>query len=760
MKKVGMFIVVVCMLTGIFWGHLDIRVFAAETLKITRDQFEFRDEPRVADETLLGTLRIGTPVEWTGETSGGWFRVTAPNGQTGWVHESGLSKPTTRVQPTPKPASQTSRTISAPASSSQPQLQATVRELQQRNKQYQATLEEKNKRIAQLTEDIEELEAKLTDVAQMIDDQEQLYKVDQIKTTELQNELAALQETIKQKDEELLATELERNNLTNKIIELQTQTSTETGQERFWLYAISLPLNLIGLFVLGFWGIRHIRQKKSEEALLEASIRERQESEVVQKEPEEPEEEEIIIPPVPSAQKEAAKEHLLESDLEELDVVMAASSGAESVSEPEESTETEEALVDEDVVIDLADVLPTNEESSLKATIQGKEEIEILTDDLEVEELAGITSEEIVEMETAEELQHIDETPVIQEPEEQEAIEIFPEEAESIATGQEEFDHIVVIENHKTQEELHEDIEQEPAPEIEPEEIEKIPDDDMEALLENTPEMLQDTSIEELLEEGELEEEELSTAEESENLPEPEVAEEVEIEGERFEMLLERNTQIIEPEEEEAFEETLYYQETDIEEEEIPQSTLKEEVYARKIGDLEKVTTFDDIAVSSAPEESFEAVDEELKVSFEPEKEDTISDEETVKTVSEEQETEEEMLLDSLPSFLEPTPVLIEPEYEPEESSFVLTGQGPETETSAAEPSKEPRYDIELVDAGKSPEHIIHILSKIEGLTKSPRELVEQTPCIIARGAKETDAKNFQVVMKKFGSDVRLIKKT
>ena len=84
------------------------QTYGQETLKITQDQFEFRDEPRVAEETLLGTLRLGTSVVWTGKTSGSWFEVKAPNGQIGWVHESGLSRPTTRPQPA---APQTSRSV-------------------------------------------------------------------------------------------------------------------------------------------------------------------------------------------------------------------------------------------------------------------------------------------------------------------------------------------------------------------------------------------------------------------------------------------------------------------------------------------------------------------------------------------------------------------------------------------------------------------------------------------------------------------------
>jgi hypothetical protein len=108
-----------------------------------------------------------------------------------------------------------------------------------------------------------------------------------------------------------------------------------------------------------------------------------------------------------------------------------------------------------------------------------------------------------------------------------------------------------------------------------------------------------------------------------------------------------------------------------------------------------------------------------------------------------------------MPSFLEPTPILIEPEYEPEERLL----EQETVDAASDERSKEPRYDIELVDAGKNSRHIIHILSKVEGLTRAPQELVEHTPCIIAYGARETDAKNFQVVMQKIRVRVRLIPK-
>ncbi|GAK58435.1 pilus assembly protein FimV [Candidatus Vecturithrix granuli] len=734
MKKMCVSLVVFCLLTVIFCLQPYEQTCSAETLKVIQDQFEFRDEPRVADETILGTLRLGTPVEWTGEASGDWLRVKAPNGQMGWVHSSGLSKPTTPVQPIPTPRSQTSRSISAPAASDQTKLETTIRKLEQTNKQYQGTLAEKDRRIAELTKDIEALEAKLTDVAQMIDDQGQLHKVDQIKATELQNEIVALQDAIKKKDEALLTEKVERTKLSNHLNELQIRSGIQSSQERFWLYAISLPLNLLAFLVIGLWGIRRLRRQKPEDAMLESLISEREDTETmmsaqkqeVQEEPEST---------LPSQQEKVGKQGV-EKELEELDIVMAASSKAESSVKLEPEATTEEPVRDEEVVIDLADVLPTDQGIFLMS--EKEEEIEIVITDLEPEEPEAILSEQaIATIEEKRQSERQDETFEFEEP--ASAVEIFPQEIADESVVMEESDQVMIVETDEVLTPLDESL-----------------DDHIEALLENVPPIPQDTSLEELLEEGELEEleeEARSETEASAEALESEIPEEVEIEGEKFEMLVERNTQIIELTEEEKFEEE-QISEIAIVAEEAAQN-LHAQLVTRKAEVPEKVATFDEMIMTSAEsdEETFESSDVEVAPDFEPEL--TPVEQSAPEKFLESVELEDQKLLEQIPAFLEPTPFLIEPEHEPEEPSA-----GQETESAvSAEHAKESRYDIELVDVGKNLGHIIHILSKIEGLTKSPQELVEHVPCIIARGAKETDAKNFQVVMQKFGSEVSLIKR-
>ena len=94
--------------------------------------------------------------------------------------------------------------------------------------------------------------------------------------------------------------------------------------------------------------------------------------------------------------------------------------------------------------------------------------------------------------------------------------------------------------------------------------------------------------------------------------------------------------------------------------------------------------------------------------------------------------------------FAEPSPQLIEPEHETESA---------ETDRHSG------KCTIELVQVGKNREHILHILSKIQGLAKSPEELIASTPCTLARGAEKQDAQNFQMLMQKFGAEVRVIER-
>jgi hypothetical protein len=108
------------------------------------------------------------------------------------------------------------------------------------------------------------------------------------------------------------------------------------------------------------------------------------------------------------------------------------------------------------------------------------------------------------------------------------------------------------------------------------------------------------------------------------------------------------------------------------------------------------------------------------------------------------------------PDFLEPSPVLIEPEYEPEEITVSSAGR-PRASFSGKPSPKEATYEIELVQVGSNPDRVIEFLSKVKGLPKSPAELIQRVPTIITRDAKETDAKNFQLLMRKLGAEVRLI---
>ena len=62
MKKLFISSIIFC--TSVFFlCFLNVeQVSGAETLVVEKNQFEFREEPRVAEETLLGTLRAGSKV--------------------------------------------------------------------------------------------------------------------------------------------------------------------------------------------------------------------------------------------------------------------------------------------------------------------------------------------------------------------------------------------------------------------------------------------------------------------------------------------------------------------------------------------------------------------------------------------------------------------------------------------------------------------------------------------------------------------------
>ena len=810
MKKSLIIPIILCIsVIGLYLQHIE-PVSAAETLKITQDQFEFRDEPRVADETLLGTLPINTPVEWTGETSGQWFRVKAPNGQIGWIHNSGLSRPTTKPTSTRRPRSNTSRP--SQMVTSQPKLQTTVSTLEKKNEQYKAQLNEKERRIAELTKDIETLENKISDAAQMLDDTEQLRKMNEMQTTEMQNEIAELNKTLEEKENALLTERVEITKLQTQLKNLQSQATGTRDRDWFLLYAVSIPLNILGLFLLGFFWFRNSRRKDQKEVFIQSAGQAEEEAAIadnLEQRPEHHREENVELISSPSPES-TTQEPTTESEFNELDIVMTSSLEEKTLPLEEELAQTEEeSLVDEDVVIDLSDVLPA--ETTADQAEHGEEkEIEIISQELPEQEEPGKTTEKTIKEpkeEYSPNTHDITDSTETTISEEEAEVELQPEPLEPMSHDEAQE---ILEDDYENVELFEDDIE------VIPEEITEFPEEitgdhicqELDALeaedlktseeaseldeqfmevLGETSEVKQDTSLDELLEEGELAEEEIAEAEK------------VEIEGETFEMLMEHSTQIIEPEEEQQFEDVIEPEpEQPIEEEHI--TPIEKQKDVKTISDLDLISDIPETPIEEAEAEKqqFTSIEPEEAQIFEPEAEqlDAVlgavgkTEKKTPETLEQDvQELLEEPVNKSIsqaentskgsvlhpsqrkamreqvsPELLEPSPILIEPEYEAEEPRLEeeeteITDLTPE-QSSSPQQSKEPKYDIELIEVGENKKNIIHILSKIDGLAKTPQELVNATPCIIARGAREADAKNFQVVMKKFGSSVRLIKKS
>ena len=173
MKNVWRAIIRLCIFVSLFGFCVVATAFGEETLKITQDQFEFRAEPGADDENILGTLRLNTPVIWTGKASGQWLEVRAPNGEVGWVHQSGVTRPQSLPKPTPKPEKTPKAATPKPAGSrsvTPPKPPAKASKAAKTTAQDQALLEEKDRRIAELSKDLDALEGKLADTAQMLDD--------------------------------------------------------------------------------------------------------------------------------------------------------------------------------------------------------------------------------------------------------------------------------------------------------------------------------------------------------------------------------------------------------------------------------------------------------------------------------------------------------------------------------------------------------------------------------------------------------------
>jgi SH3-like domain-containing protein len=743
------------------------QIDGAETLKITKDHIEFREEPKVAEENLLGTLRIGTSVEWTGNTSGDWFEVQAPNGQTGWVHKSGLSAPRSLPKIEEKPTPMPKLTSTPKPTTSQPVSRAVSTELQKKISQLEkaeAQLEEKDKRISELTGELGQLEQKLTDTAQLLDDTDQLRKMEKVKLSETQTEMDELKKTLEQKEEMLNTEKVEVIKLRDQLRSLQEQLSGAGSLERSLLYAVSIPLNIIGIILLS--SILYRQQKKKRKTGIKPDISHKQK------------EHGITEQPIPEQEQQVEILSAMGSKLGEPATVMAAGPEYEPV------IIKEEEIVDEDVIIDLADVLSLEQKDQItglgkaKKSDEEAQKMEIIAEELPeseaVTETSGEEIEEIGEVEAVEEIEEVGEL------EEIEAIrEIGEIEEVEAAEETEEVGELEEIEAIREIGELEEIEEVKETGEVE--EVEKI---ETETLAEEQEEDLGDFDYDAIYPE--------------------EVSEKVEIAGEKFEMFVEQTTQIIESEEgdEEQFEEELV-PEGAIEEpeeiEEIEESYEIEEIEEiegmegieelaedieelEETEDIEEVGDLEEFEESQAGQEIVELLEDmdEFEEVTELEELEEIQDVEEVENIEEiedigevgsgdetfepaiEQSTQEfepgEQL--SPPTLLEPEPVLIEPEYEPTEPLFdKIEEKVPESVPSAPEATKEPKYDIELINVGEKREQILHILSKIEGLTKSPQELVDSVPSVIARGAKESDAKNFQIVMKKFGSKVRLIKR-
>ena len=657
---------------------------AQETLHITRDQFEFRDAPQAIDDTLIGTLRIGTSVEWTGKTSGGWFEIKAPNGQIGWVHESGISRPKTRIEPTPAPKKTARPTTSRNASPTQRQ-----ETLEKTNAQYEAQLQEKDRRIAELSADLEALEEKLTDVAQMVEDHKQLLKLEELKSTEVQNERVALQNALKEKDEKSLTQKVELTRLQSQLKDLRSQQSG-FSLERIIL-GISVLFNIVGLILLGYIKTqRSDRKRQDHDAFMPSKTDRTDEKHRV-------------------SADDAARTHLqdktvlahdsvkiqitheTESQLKELDVVMEA---------PEsEIIEEEQNYVEEDVVIDLEDVLPmtTQVEPTSSPSVVSEEHDDVIM----IEEPGQQEPDEVIIVE--EPIQHVHEVENLQE----DVIEtpVFTVEAPQVLEPEEPPPYQSEEPVQAISEELDAEIE------LEPEEREE----QMEELLEDTPELDQHAALDDILEEGDLEELEITPTEEE--------YQKVEVGGDTFEVLPKRNTQLIESEDESENNFATGTAETALE---YPAEEDEEDIFMDNPGiiediepgnedfesNIEQATRHfepdDDIASTPIEADMLEEVIEEGVLEEESSEEDILKEESIAAGMLKEDVLQESLVTDqAAPSLLEPSPFVIEPEHE--------SGELQEEAEFDQQQIKEPKYDIELVKVGDNPEHVLHILSKLKG---------------------------------------------
>ncbi len=782
----AIFILVVCVAGGLLLNI--VTAYAAETLTVTRDHFEFRDSPKVAEETLIGTLRAGTDVEWTGTVSGDWFEVRGPGNQVGWIHKSGVSTPKAAPTSQQKPAAASAGTSSRSTSTRSPStstLQKQIAELEKDNALYKALLDEKELRVTELSGEIEELEQKLLDMAQNVSDTQQMREMQQAQVTDMKAQIAELNAALEQKE-----TELRKNNI--ELTKLQAQADRARPQGNLLVYGVYGMLGLL-VFLLLSVVVWYIRRNRSANKVVSPPPNRRPEHlhSVTSERPGEPtEQSEPVIPALSSPPDNA----YLNEDVEELEEI-------------------------EDVEIELSDVLPATDLDSpgSEETLEEVKDIEIVSesdldiiDDIDVldqiDEVAG-------DIDVIEEIEAIEEHDVIEGINRVEDIDVV----EDIATVEE----IDTIEEAGVLEAIDEIDDIEAFDEIgDSDDIEVLdaPDDieassgRLENVLFNAPD---DVSIYEELEEREehldifddeeigndadfefdsvheYEAEPLKGAADAEAEIEEPASEPVDIGGETYEMLVEQSTQIIEADDDleeevlmapKAFEDVPY-----VEPENLP--TLKEEIEelsdlleAREI-ELEEIHDYDGYDDYDSDESADDVIDEELDdlmadlddgqvqgVEIEEievvEDTDELDDFDEIEVIGDLDDTvfeaEGESAFESVeseyPDLLEPSPLLIEPEYEPADVTLSAPAESEAATASDESAANGPIYEIELVRVGNNTEQIIEFLSKVKGLPKSPEELVRTVPTIITHDAKETDAQNFQILMQKLGATVRVVK--
>jgi len=655
-------------------------------------------------------------VEWTGAVSGDWFQVRGPGNQIGWIHRSGLSTPRTAPtsQEQPATASQTTTSSSRATTprTSASTLEKQISELEKTNAQYKALLDEKERRVAELTQEIEAVEQKLLDTAQEANDSQQMREMQQVQVSEIESRLNELKDTLKQKDEELLKGKVELTKLQNQLANLQEQAQQARPTERLILYGLN------GLLIFLFVSVvfLYIRRKKTLEQAAALPL---------------------VSDQPPSVPDEQSGEGVQESQ--------------DLASSPPTTVVEEEV---EDVVIELSDVLPATdlEASEEVEGIEEVEDVEIISEnDIEevdiIEEVEVIEEPDVIEeLDTLEEVEEIEETDILEE------IEMIRDDEDD------EIDELVDVDIVEVVDEsgkgtgsvsLYEELEERESC-LGPVEEEVGSDFDFDAIYNyEADEIIAD------LEEPAVE-------------PEP-----VEVGGETFEMLVEQSTQIIRVDEDEELEEEVLSAPKAFEDipdlEPAEQFTLKEEIEdlsdlleAREM-DLEEIHTYRDVDgfIDEETDEFIEDLDEsevQIVIDEEVEEFEEIDDLEVIEEIDDGVfEAEEEPVfeaIDGRPDFLEPSPVLIEPEYEPVE---IAPPPKKDTRPISRAPRKD-TYEIELIEVGENKERIVEVLSKVRGLPKSPAELVQNIPTIITRDAKETDAKNFQILMQKLGAKVRVIK--